>query len=359
MSATSRTSLCACVMDDHDYVTPRRAVMTIDDMQIWEKSEAYHDYVAFFTSLNESVKNLPVSAKYPYSENCKAIVDFLDTLEKWTEDYPPVEQPQRFGNQAFRQWHKKLSQDVIPMLQKAFPQKYHRAIPEVMVYMTESFGNPTRIDYGTGHEMAFIWFLCCCYKIGIFTVQDNAAVVLKIFNKYMNLVRRLQTVYRMEPAGSHGVWSLDDYQFMPFIWGSSQLTSHPKIEPKSFLLADVVETYKNEFLFIACIDFINRVKTGPFPEHSNQLWNISGVITWSKINQGLIKMYKAEVLSKFPVIQHVLFGSLMTFKVRSSSSIIRNVRLSVTPPDPMKSLMDPPSTLKPNMDAEAPKERRK
>lgn len=38
-----------------------------------------------------------------------------------------------------------------------------------------------------------------------------------------------------------------------------------------------------------------QVKTGPFAEHSNQLWNISGVPTWSKVNAGLIKMYKAEV----------------------------------------------------------------
>jgi serine/threonine-protein phosphatase 2A activator len=44
------------------------------------------------------------------------------------------------------------------------------------------------------------------------------------------------------------------------------------------------------------------------------LFEISGVQMWSKVNSGMVKMYKAEVLNKFPVVQHLLFGSLLPWR---------------------------------------------
>lgn len=65
--------------------------------------------------------------------------------------------------------------------------------------------------------------MCSLFKGGILEEKDNVSCALRLFNTYLIFVRRLQKTYRMEPAGSQGVWSLDDYQFVPFIWGSAQL----------------------------------------------------------------------------------------------------------------------------------------
>jgi serine/threonine-protein phosphatase 2A activator len=50
-------------------------------------------------------------------------------------------------------------------------------------FPSESFGNPTRIDYGTGHEFKFCVFLCCLMKLGVVPMTDAAALVLKVFEK--------------------------------------------------------------------------------------------------------------------------------------------------------------------------------
>lgn len=332
------------VPEDHVYVTPKRAVTSMADMEKWKKSKAYHEYLGFIKTLNDAVRGKALSCECAKSDEVSGLLDLLDTLDKWIDEIPPQVQAQRFGNKAFRTWFARLQEKAEHLLQAALQPKFHRAVPEIVVYLVEGFGNATRIDYGTGHEMAFLMLLCCLFKIGAFVETDTVAVVTCVFNRYLTLVRKLQLTYRMEPAGSHGVWSLDDYQFVPFIWGSSQLIDHPQIEPKSFLVNEVVEAYCNDYLFLGCIKFINQVKTGLFAEHSNQLWNISDVPSWSKINSGLIRMYIAEVLEKFPVVQHVLFGSLMSIEAAPSSHFSERSMGSMRPrpPDSFRAPPPPP-----------------
>ena len=62
-----------------------------------------------------------------------------------------------------------------------------------------------------------------------------------------------------------------------------------------------------------CIPFCPQVKSGPFAEHSNILWGISGLHEWSKVNSGLIKMYKAEVSPVSIVGRPVCMGNLMVW----------------------------------------------
>lgn len=69
------------------------------------------------------------------------------------------------------------------MVQEILPTEFHRAAPEIMAYLVDGFGNSTRIDYGTGHEISFLMFLCCLFKIGVFNDDDKLAVGSKVFPK--------------------------------------------------------------------------------------------------------------------------------------------------------------------------------
>ena len=108
-----------------------------------------------------------------------------------------------------------IKKDSQKLLTNCLTEEYSQHIEEISYYLVESFGNDTRIDYGTGHEMSFAMFLMCLFKINALTKSDAKATAVKIFNQYLILVRKLQLQYNMEPAGSHGVWSLDDFQFLP------------------------------------------------------------------------------------------------------------------------------------------------
>ena len=294
-----------------EFKEPQREIKTLQSLAKWSRSEAHKDLLGLILSINDVVKSTSLSSPCEVSPNVKKIEELLSTVEGWIELYPPCEQPQRFGNKSFRDWHKKLVESSEAVISSLLPENLSGAVIELKAYLHDSFGNSTRIDYGTGHEASFLFFLCCLYKLRVLLEADGLAVANVVFKKYLDVCRKLQQTYRMEPAGSQGVWGLDDFQFIPFIWGSSQLVAHTSIEPVDFVKPDIIEKYSSDYMFLECIKYINTVKSGPFAEHSNVLWGISSVPHWGKVNQGLIKMYKVEVLSKFPVVQHFVFGNLL------------------------------------------------
>ena len=84
--------------------------------------------------------------------------------------------------------------------------------------------------------------------------------------------------------------------------------------PDSIHTEHVLHTESDDYMFYACISFIKQVKKGvPFGESSPILNDISGVASWTKATQGLMKMFQGEVVAKLPVIKHLKFGSLLSF----------------------------------------------
>jgi hypothetical protein len=67
------------------------------------------------------------------------------------------------------------------------PANREAAATELAPYLVDSFGNRTRIDYGTGHEMTFVMFVCGLFKVGFLGPKDMVAVGLKVFAAYFDL----------------------------------------------------------------------------------------------------------------------------------------------------------------------------
>ncbi|KAI9314883.1 Phosphotyrosyl phosphatase activator [Dichotomocladium elegans] len=296
------------------YKVPVKRIITKEHLDQYLQSDAYQSFIEYIIRLNDAVCDLKIDTELTLSPNVKAILNVLSVLKEYIKAIPAVENSKsRFGNPSFRDFYDRVEANAAELMGRFV--KPTEAIPEVARYFVESFGNRKRIDYGTGHEANFMAWLLCLEKLGVLTSEDDRAVVLRVFVEYIAVMRQLQFEYWLEPAGSHGVWGLDDYHFLPFMFGSSQLKNHKYIRPKSIHDEDTVCEFSKSYMYLACIRFINEVKTSASLRwHSPMLDDISACKTWIKVNQGMIKMYKAEVLGKLPIMQHFMFGSLIHFE---------------------------------------------
>lgn len=304
----------------------RKQIQQEGDIQAWELSIAYAVIMDFLTRCNDTMKASPNFEDMEENPAAKAIIDLLNMLRGAVLDTPlQAHEQSRFGNPAFRAWMERLHSHWVPewkqlVLSLSADRKIDQRaqtegiMDELGEYLEQSFGSSVRLDYGTGHELSFLAFLCCCEKLQFWPPSHSGKLVNILLKSYLDLVRVIQRYFKLEPAGSRGVWGLDDYQFLPFLFGSAQLISpkDPRLStPDIINKPAVVQQYRKQYLYLDAIAFICETKRGPFYEHSPILYDVSGLASWDKINAGMIKMYQKEVLGKFPVVQHFLFGVLL------------------------------------------------
>lgn len=296
--------------------TPTRRITSQKALTLFQESQTFADLVQFIQELQDLVVGLQNDDAPPTPISTK-LSSFLDKVNEVIDNNPVVQDTSsRFGKAEFRDFYEGVEKLCGTDLVYITTDSARGHLQELSTYFTESWGNKERIDYGSGHELNFICFLFCLKKLDVITSTDYSLVVLVNFNKYMAIMRRLQKTYWLEPAGSHGVWGLDDYHFLPFLFGSAQLATHEHFRPKLIHNEELVDMFYEKYMYFECIHFINSIKTVPGDKlslrwHSPMLDDILAAKSWRKISDGMIKMYKVEVLSKLPIIQHFLFGELI------------------------------------------------
>ena len=361
---------------DGSVEAPRRGIYNDVDMKWFMESSTKKELLSFVEAMGKSCASVQQGEDVAFDSSnpleglppsMACLHGALRQMITWVDDFPPTNpESARFGNPAFRQWHARLlsrsTAIVTAVLQcrnedglsneeasqrgwdaaaGTTSAKEDPSILQVSCYLHDSFGHATRLDYGTGHESSFEVFLLVLSKVKCLgpdmppKLHTLRAVTLSIFDQYLKVTRLLQTDYRLEPAGSHGVWGLDDYHCLPFYFGACQLQAlgqnsnslgddslmHPTVVTDENMLKD----YGDQFMYLSCIRYIRQLKQGvPFFESSPMLYDISQTMpTWDKVARGMLRLYQGEVLDKRQVVQHFLFSKLLTMTWTPSQLIER------------------------------------
>jgi serine/threonine-protein phosphatase 2A activator len=85
-------------------------------------------------------------------QNVSKVLHLLDRLEDLVEETPLEPATGRFGNPAFKAWFAKMEHAAAPLLLEMLGDQRAPAVIELQAYLISSFGNATRIDYGSGAQ---------------------------------------------------------------------------------------------------------------------------------------------------------------------------------------------------------------
>ncbi|KAJ6230259.1 serine/threonine-protein phosphatase 2a activator [Anaeramoeba flamelloides] len=309
------------------FVQPIKLIKNPNQIQHWKTTNAFILITKFVQLIGKKIKGYKTTDNCKISKLCKTLIEYLDELSDLIDKTPPNNLPRRYGNTSYRTWFLKFNSNLNDKVKAFLPEKLQDSCIELSTYLSDSFGNYERIDYGTGHELAFLAFLCCLYQLGLIEENDLVGLIYGVFHRYLLLVRKLQQTYTLEAAGTHGVWGLDDFQSLPFYFGSCQFYLRKENEngnenenektseysPSLIMDPEILKTMGGHYLLADAILYIRKRKTGSFKVHSPKLEKVSRMEDWDEVHFYFLDMFLSDVLLKYPIVQHFYFGSILSF----------------------------------------------
>ncbi|KAL9934474.1 hypothetical protein V8E36_006930 [Tilletia maclaganii] len=370
--AVPPTEIKPFVFDSEEGPPPRKRIITHAHLRAFLSSPTHDDLLSFLRQGARAITGVPIPSdvRTPQASSSSTVaaqstnagiqgaLGILGSIAAILDAHPPEVQNTggkagsgsasaqgRFGNPTFRSFQAEVASRSDELHRTHFPSLFEdheeAKSAELRAYFDESWGNARRIDYGSGMELNFVCWLLILYKLGVFNNTRAAhdddglspleeeevgrELFLRVFWSYILLMRRIQSTYFLEPAGSHGVWGLDDYHFLPFLLGAAQLSDHPYLRPSSIHSPDILSppsAYPSQYMYLSQIALLHSIKTIPGSTsvqnnslrwHSPMLDDISSVKSWAQVERGMWKMLEAEVVGKLPVAQHFLFGRVLAF----------------------------------------------
>lgn len=216
----------------HHFIPPAKRINEGGDVTHFLTSKAYRDIGVFVLQLNRALcprktqppaasgepapaqppprlaarsagghaRTFTLNAQRQDAPSVQRLRELLDRVEAVVEEAPPDPGPRRFGNISFRRWHALLEERAESLLKEFVAPEvlgFGRGgeegedgpIVELKSYFLGAFGSSQRMDYGTGHEVSFLAFLGCLWKLGAFKDgggdgEIERSIVLGVIERY-------------------------------------------------------------------------------------------------------------------------------------------------------------------------------
>lgn len=165
-----------------------------------------------------------------------------------------------------------------------------------------------------------------------YSAEVTSIIHISLFGRYLDIVDNVIRSFQLTPSiskygGNMGNWCLSGYQFVGFLWGSAQLAGScsdddgngksPSLSSPAAVMtdADLCRLHRDEYVFTKCMDAVYRRARNSVLlwYHSYQLWNLTALPSWNRVNECLMAAYQRDVLGRFEVVRQLAFCELFKF----------------------------------------------